>query len=119
MASGGAETVPVAPFAQKKSPATLTRSPEENLLFTRPLLNCLLRSNSGTYVPPEEAAKKVAIQAPDAWQEICQLHLKEWVTPGQRAKLEAEYDAGIASGKSWREIGAALGQTVKGWERGC
>jgi hypothetical protein len=46
------------------------------------------------------------------------MHLKEWVTPGQRAKLEAEYDAGIASGKSWREIGAALGQIVKGWERG-
>jgi hypothetical protein len=69
------------------------------------------------YTPPEEAAKKVAVQAPDAWQEICQLHLKEWVTPGQRAKLQAEYDAGIATGKSWREIGAALGQIVKGWER--
>jgi hypothetical protein len=25
---------------------------------------------------------------------------------------------GIASRKSWREIGAALGQIVKGWERG-
>ena len=71
------------------------------------------------YVPPEEAAKKVATQAaPDAWQQICQLHLKEWVTPGQRDKLQAEYDAGIATGKSWREIGAALGQIVKGWERG-
>ena len=70
------------------------------------------------YVPPEEAAKKVAAQAPDAWQEICQLYLKKWVTPGQRAKLEAEYNAGIASGKSWREIGTALGQIVKGWERG-
>ena len=70
------------------------------------------------YVPPEEAAKKVAVQAPDAWQEICQLHLKEWVTPGQRAKLEAEYNSGIATGKSWRDIGAALGQIVKGWERG-
>lgn len=70
------------------------------------------------YVPPENAAKKVAVQAPDAWKEICQLHLKEWVTPGQRVKLESEYNAGIASGKSWREIGAALGQIVKGWERG-
>jgi hypothetical protein len=70
------------------------------------------------YVPPEEAAKKVAIQAPDAWQEICQLHLKEWVTQGQRAKLEGEYNAGIASGKSWREIGVALGEIVKGWKRG-
>lgn len=70
------------------------------------------------YTPRGDAAKKVAIQAPDAWQEICQLHLKEWVTPGQRAKLEGEYNAGIASGKSWRDIGAALGQIVKGWERG-
>jgi hypothetical protein len=57
------------------------------------------------YVPPEEAAKKVATQAaPDAWQQICQMHLKEWVTPGQRDKLQAKYDAGIATGKSWREI---------------
>jgi hypothetical protein len=40
------------------------------------------------------------------------------VTLGQRAKLEAEYNAGIASRKTWREIGAALGQIVKGWERG-
>jgi hypothetical protein len=66
------------------------------------------------YVPPENAAKKPA-EAPD---EICQLHLKQWINQGQRAKLEAEYNAGIASGKSWREIGAALGQIVKGWERG-
>ena len=70
------------------------------------------------YTPPEDAAKKVAVQAPDAWKEICQLHLKQWVTPGQRDKLQAEYDAGIATGKSWRQIGTALGQIVKGWERG-
>jgi hypothetical protein len=70
------------------------------------------------YTSPEEAAKKVAVQAPDAWQQICKLHLKEWVTQGQRVKLESEYNAGIATGKSWREIGAALGQIVKGWERG-
>jgi len=69
------------------------------------------------YTPPENAAKKPA-EAPDAWHQICKLHLKEWVTPGQRDKLQAEYDAGIATGKSWREIGAALGQIVKGWERG-
>jgi len=30
----------------------------------------------------------------------------------------AEYDRGIATGKSCREIGASLGQIVKGWERG-
>jgi hypothetical protein len=70
-----------------------------------------------SYVPPENAAKKPA-EAPDAWHQICKLHLKEWVTEGQRAKLEAEYNSGISTGKSWREIGAALGQIVKGWERG-
>jgi hypothetical protein len=70
-----------------------------------------------SYTPPENAAKKTA-EAPDAWKEICQLHLKEWVTQGQRAKLEAEYNAGIAAGKSWREIGVALGQIVKARERG-
>jgi len=70
------------------------------------------------YVPPEEAAKKVAVQAPDAWQEICQLHLKEWVTQGQRAKLEAEYNAGIAAGRSWRDIGTSLGALVKDQRRG-
>jgi hypothetical protein len=69
------------------------------------------------YTPPENAAKKPG-EAPDAWQQICQMHLKEWVTQGQRAKLEAEYNARIATGKSWREIGTALGQIVKGWERG-
>jgi hypothetical protein len=69
------------------------------------------------YRPTQDAATKPA-PALDAWQEICQLHLKQWVTPGQRAKLEAEYNAGIATGKSWREIGTALGQIVKGWERG-
>jgi len=70
-----------------------------------------------TYKPTPDGAAKPA-PAPDAWQQICQLHLKEWVTPGQRDKLQAEYDAGIATGKSWREIGAALGQIVKGRERG-
>jgi hypothetical protein len=36
-----------------------------------------------SYVPPENAAKKPA-EAPDVWQQICKLHLKEWVTQGQR-----------------------------------
>src|ERR1700733_12559636 len=69
------------------------------------------------YKPTQDASAKSA-PAPDAWQEICQLHLREWVTQGQRAKLEAEYSAGIASGKSWREIAAALGHIVKARERG-
>ena len=71
-----------------------------------------------TLTNPRGRSNQTRASAPDAWQEICQLHLKEWVTPGQRDKLEAEYDAGIATGKSWREIGTALGQIVKGWERG-
>jgi hypothetical protein len=75
------------------------------------------RRNHASEIQPKPHENKLA-PAPDAWKEICQLHLKEWVTQGQRAKLEAEYNAGIASGKSWREIGAALGQIVKGWERG-
>jgi hypothetical protein len=70
------------------------------------------------YTPTQDAATKPARAATDAWQQTCQLHLKEWVTQGQRAKLEGEYNAGIASGKNWREIGAALGHIVKGWERG-
>jgi hypothetical protein len=76
------------------------------------------RRNHG-YIPPEEVQKKVATEAvPDAWQEICRLHLKEWVTPGQRAKLEAEYNSGVASGKGWREIGTALGALVRDQHRG-
>jgi hypothetical protein len=69
------------------------------------------------YKPTQDAATKPA-PAQDAWQQICQLYLKEWVTPGQRAKLEGEYNAGIASGKSWREIGAALGALVRDQHRG-
>jgi hypothetical protein len=38
------------------------------------------------YKPTQDAAAKSA-PAPDAWQQICQLHLKQWVTAGQRAKL--------------------------------
>jgi hypothetical protein len=69
------------------------------------------------YKPTQDAAAKPA-PPPDAWQQICQMHLKEWVTPGQRAKLEAEYKAGIATGKSWREIGMSLGLMVRDQQRG-
>jgi hypothetical protein len=63
---------------------------------------------------------KESISAPvvDAWKEIADLYLRRWTTHGQQAILQAEHDRGIAGGKSWREIGAALGQIVKGWERG-
>jgi hypothetical protein len=75
------------------------------------------RKNHG-YMPPEEAVNKVSVQVPDAWQQICQLHLKEWVTPGQRAKLEGEYSAGIAAGKSWRDIGTSLAAIIRDRQRG-
>jgi hypothetical protein len=76
------------------------------------------RRNHG-YIPPEEATKKVAVQAaPDAWQQICRLHLKQWVTPGQRAKLEGEYNTGIAAGKSWRDIGTSLAAMIRDQQRG-
>jgi hypothetical protein len=54
----------------------------------------------------------------DAWKEIVDLCMRRWTTHGQQATLQAEYNRGIQTGKSWREIGAALGQIVKGWERG-
>jgi hypothetical protein len=54
----------------------------------------------------------------DAWKEIVDLYMRRWTTHGQKATLEAEYNRGIQTGKSWREIGASLGQIVKSWERG-
>jgi hypothetical protein len=54
----------------------------------------------------------------DSWKQIVDLCMRRWTTHGQQATLRAEYDRGIATGKSWREIGASLGQIVKSWERG-
>jgi hypothetical protein len=39
------------------------------------------------------------------------------MTHGQKAALEAECNRGIATGKSWREIGAALGLIIRSWPR--
>jgi hypothetical protein len=64
---------------------------------------------------PQESNQAPAI---DSWQQIVDLCMRRWTTHGQKATLEAEYDRGIQTGKSWREIGASLGQIVKGWERG-
>ena len=52
----------------------------------------------------------------DAWKEIVGLYMRRWTTHGQKATLEAEYISGIQTGKTWRVIGGALGQLVKGWE---
>src|ERR1700722_3619355 len=54
----------------------------------------------------------------DAWKEIGDLYLRRWTTHGQKASLEAEYNRGIAEGKSWREIGSSPQQIIKSWERG-
>jgi hypothetical protein len=70
------------------------------------------------YTPPEEAQKKVAVQAPDAWKEICQLHLREWVTPSQQDKLQNEYNAGLAAGKSHRHIATSLAAIIRDQHRG-
>ena len=55
---------------------------------------------------------------PNAWKEIADLYLRRWTTHGQQATLQGEYDRGVATGKSWREIGAALALIIRGWERG-
>src|SRR5580693_3627192 len=54
----------------------------------------------------------------DAWKDIVGRYMTQWTTHGQKATLEAEYNRGIATGKSWREVGAALGQIIKSWQRG-
>jgi hypothetical protein len=70
-----------------------------------------------SYVPPENAAKKLA-EAPDAWQEIIDLHMKEWSTPGQQVKLQNELNAGLAAWKSRRDIATALAAIVRDQRRG-
>lgn len=35
------------------------------------------------YTPPEEAITKKPVEAPDARQEIIEMHMKDWSTPGQ------------------------------------
>jgi hypothetical protein len=71
-----------------------------------------------SYVPPEEAQKKVAAQPVDSWQEIIDIQMKQWVTPSQQARLENEYKAGLASGKSLRDISSSLAVMVKDQHRG-
>jgi hypothetical protein len=70
------------------------------------------------FTPPGTVAKQAAVEAPDAWQEIINLHMKEWVTPGQHARLENELNAGLAAGRSRREIAATLGAIVRDQRRG-
>jgi hypothetical protein len=75
------------------------------------------RRNHASEVQPKPQEMK-SEPAVDSWKQIVDLCMRRWTTHGQKATLEAEYNRGIATGKSWREIGASLGQIVKGWERG-
>ena len=67
---------------------------------------------------PPEAQNNVVAQPVDAWQEICQIQLKEWTMPSQQARLEGEYKAGIAAGKSWSDISMALASIIRDRQRG-
>jgi hypothetical protein len=51
------------------------------------------------YKPTPDAATKPA-PVPDAWQQICQLHLKEWVTPGATRQASS----GVRRGNCNRQV---------------
>jgi hypothetical protein len=70
------------------------------------------------YVPPGEAAKSVTAAPVDAWQRIIEIQLKDWVTPSQEARLQNEYKAGVAAGKSLRDISTSLQGMIKDRQRG-
>jgi hypothetical protein len=70
------------------------------------------------YVPPGEAAKNVTAAPVDAWQRIIEIQLKDWVTPSQEARLQNEYKAGVAAGKSLRDISTSLQGMIKDRQRG-
>jgi hypothetical protein len=70
------------------------------------------------YTPPEEAQKKVATAAPDAWQEIISLQMKEWTLPSQQARLENELSAGLAAGRGSRDISTSLAAIIRDQQRG-
>jgi hypothetical protein len=68
------------------------------------------------YAPAETVAQAPA-EVPEAWQRIIDLHMKEWSTHSQKAKLERELNAGLATEKSKREIAMALGAIVRDQRR--
>jgi hypothetical protein len=71
-----------------------------------------------SYVAPEDAAKKVDAQPVDSWQRIIDIQLKDWVTLNQEARLQNEYKAGVAAGKSLRDISTSLQAMIKDRQRG-
>jgi hypothetical protein len=93
---------------QKDEPAKPTEAMQEFHLNGR--RNHAFKANTDE---PRKPEPKV-----DAWKQVADLCMRQWTTHGQQAILQTEYDRSIQTGQSWREIGAALGQIVKGWERG-
>jgi hypothetical protein len=71
------------------------------------------------YTSPEDAQNKVAAQGPlDAWAEIIAIQLKNWVLPSQEARLQNEYNAGVAAGKSHSDISMSLAAIIRDRQRG-
>lgn len=70
---------------------------------------------------PDSETRRPRKPAPvaDPWKEIVDRCRTQWTTHGQQAILQAEYNRGMTTGKSWCEIDAAVGQIVKGWNRGA
>jgi hypothetical protein len=69
------------------------------------------------YVSPD-AAKKVPAQPVDAWAEIIAIQLKDWVLPNQEARLQNEYKAGVAAGRTNRDISTSLAAIIRDRQRG-
>jgi hypothetical protein len=70
------------------------------------------------YTSPEEAVKKVATQPVDSWQQIIDIQMKEWTTPGQQVKLQNELNAGLAAGRSRSDISMSLAAIIRDQHRG-
>jgi hypothetical protein len=69
------------------------------------------------YTPPEEA-QRVAAQPVDSWQQIIDIQMKQWVTPSQQVKLENELSAGVAAGRSRRDISSSLAALIRDQQKG-
>ena len=54
----------------------------------------------------------------DAWKEIVKRYMTQWTLTDRRRRYRLSMIVESQPAKSWREIGASLGQIVKGWERG-
>jgi hypothetical protein len=68
------------------------------------------------YRPPDAAPKP--LETADPWQALIDLYMREWTYPSQRARLQGELDAGLAAGRTRREIAESLGRIVRDQRRG-